>query len=210
MRLMFIVCILAAYALAQSAQEAAVARQRESLERQRSGLEAQDGYVTRQVASAARQPKPPPWTPTTPGPAVDDCSALTDTHLDSLIQKASKNNVLTPDLLRAVIRRESSFQPCAVSRSGAMGLMQLMPGTAFDLGVKNPFDAEQNIDAGSRFLRSLLDRYGGDLSLALSAYNAGPARVDAIKAIPPIKETQDYVKEILNRLRPPTLALDSQ
>lgn len=88
--------------------------------------------------------------------------------------------------------------------------MQLMPGTAFDLGVENPFDAEQNINAGSQFLRSLLDRYGGDLSLALSAYNAGPSRVDAIKAIPPIKETQDYVKEILNRLRPPALALDSQ
>jgi soluble lytic murein transglycosylase-like protein len=113
-------------------------------------------------------------------------------------------------LLRAVIRRESAFQPCAVSRSGAMGLMQLMPGTAFDLGVENPFDAEQNIDGGSRLLKSLLDRYGGDLSLALGAYNAGPARVDAIKAIPPIKETQDYVKHILDRLRPPVPTLDSQ
>ena len=210
MRLVFLACVLTLCALAQSVQEAGIARQRESIQRQVAAMQAQGGYATLQVASAARQPRPPPWAATMPGPAVDDCSALTDTHLDSLIQKASKNNVLTPDLLRAVIRRESSFQPCAVSRSGAMGLMQLMPGTAFDLGVKNPFNAEENIDAGSRFLRSLLDRYSGDLSLALSAYNAGPARVDGIKAIPPIKETQDYVKEILDRLRPPTLALDSQ
>ena len=210
MRVLFLACFLMAYALAQSAQEAALARQRESIQRQRTAIEAQDGNAARQFASAARQPKPPPWTPAVPSASVEDCSALTDTRLDGLIQKASKDNQLTPDLLRAVIRRESSFQPCAVSRSGAMGLMQLMPGTAFDLGVEKPFDAAQNIDAGSRFLRSLLDRYSGDLSLALGAYNAGPARVDAIKAIPPIKETQDYVKEILNRLRPPALALDSQ
>ena len=91
-----------------------------------------------------------------------------------------------------------------------MGLMQLMPGTAFRPRRRDPFDAEQNIEAGSRFLRTLLDRYGGDLSLALSAYNAGPARVDAIKAIPPIKETQDYVQEILNRAASPPPALDSQ
>jgi soluble lytic murein transglycosylase-like protein len=209
-RLIVLGCLLAACSQAQSAQEAALARQRESIQRQRTALEAQEGNLARQLASAARQPKPPPWAQAAPGPAVEDCSALTDTRLDGLIQKASRENLLTPDLLRAVIRRESSFQPCAVSRSGAMGLMQLMPGTAFDLGVDNPFDAEQNISAGSRFLRSLLDRYGGDLSLALGAYNAGPARVDAIKAIPPIKETQDYVKEILNRLRPPAPALDSQ
>jgi soluble lytic murein transglycosylase-like protein len=208
-RVLSLACLLTAHAFAQSAQEAALARQRESVQRQRTAIEAQEGAAARQLASAARQPKPPPWTPATATAAVADCAALTDTRLDGLIQKAAKNNLLTPDLLRAVIRRESSFEPCAVSRSGAMGLMQLMPGTAFDLGVDNPFDAEQNIDAGSRFLKSLLDRYGGDLSLALSAYNAGPARVDAIKAIPPIKETQDYVKEILNRLRPPP-AIDSQ
>lgn len=209
MRVLSLACLLTAHALAQSAQEAAIARQRESVQRQRTALEAQEGAAARQLASAARQPKPPPWTSPTATAAVADCGALTDTRLDGLIQKAAKNNLLTPDLLRAVIRRESSFEPCAVSRSGAMGLMQLMPGTAFDLGVDNPFDAEQNIDAGSRFLKSLLDRYSGDLSLALSAYNAGPARVDTIKAIPPIKETQDYVKEILNRLRPPP-AIDSQ
>lgn len=210
MRLLVLACILAGCSQAQSAQEAALARQRESIQRQRNALEAQEGNIARQLASAAQQPKPPLWTSAARGPAIEDCSALTDARLDTLIQKASRQNLLTPDLLRAVIRRESSFQPCAVSRSGAMGLMQLMPGTAFDLGVQNPFDAEQNIDAGSRFLRSLLDRYGGDLSLALGAYNAGPSRVDAIKAIPPIKETQDYVKEILSRLRPSMPALDSQ
>ena len=210
MWVILLACVTAVFASAQTAQDAAIARQRESIERQRSSLDAQGGAAARQIASAARQPKPPPWTPPPPAAAVADCSALTDSHLNQLIEKASKNNVLTPDLLRAVIRRESSFQPCAVSRSGAMGLMQLMPGTAFDLGVEDPFDAEQNIEAGSRFLRSLLDRYSGNLSLALSAYNAGPARIDAIQAVPPIKETQDYVKEILNRLRPPAPALDSQ
>jgi len=118
-----------------------------------------------------------------------------------MLQKAAIENALTPDLLRALIQRESAFQPCAVSRAGAMGLMQLMPGTASDLHVADPFDPQENISAGSRFLRLMLDRFGGDLGLALGAYNAGPARVEAAGGIPPIPETQAYVSDILSRMR---------
>lgn len=126
---------------------------------------------------------------------------MDEARLEPLIAKASADNALTPDLLRAVIRRESAGRPCAVSRAGAMGLMQLMPGTAADLKVANPFDPQQNISAGGRFLRLMLDRYGGDLSLALGAYNAGPGRVDAAGGIPDIAETKDYVANILGRMR---------
>jgi len=103
--------------------------------------------------------------------------------------------------LRAVIAKESSFRPCAVSSAGAMGLMQLMPGTASDLNVANPFDPEENVFAGSRFLRYLLNRYNGDTALALGAYNAGPTRVDRNKKVPDIPETQAYVSGILGMLQ---------
>lgn len=106
-----------------------------------------------------------------------------------------------PALLRAVIGQESGFRPCAVSRAGAQGLMQLMPGTAAGLNVSNPFDPQENVFAGSKFLRLLLDRYNGDLPKALGAYNAGPARVDAVGGIPPIAETQNYVNSIMRKIQ---------
>lgn len=129
-----------------------------------------------------------------------DCSPLPSAQVDPIVERAARDNALAPGLLRAVILQESAFKPCAVSRSGAMGMMQLMPATAAGLGVSDPFDPQENISAGSRFLRSLLDRYAGDLPLALGAYNAGPARVDASGGIPPIQETQDYVRTILSRM----------
>jgi soluble lytic murein transglycosylase-like protein len=121
-------------------------------------------------------------------------------NLDETIRAAAAREGLDDGLLRAVIRQESAFDPCAVSPKGAMGLMQLMPSTAADLGVADPFDANENVSAGARFLRTLLDRYKGDLPLALGAYNAGPGRVDAFGTIPPIPETIDYVRRILNLL----------
>jgi soluble lytic murein transglycosylase-like protein len=96
--------------------------------------------------------------------------------------------------------QESDFRNCAVSAKGALGLMQLLPSTADGLGVKDPFDPEANVLGGARLLRQLMDRYGGDLSLTLSAYNAGSAKVDATMGVPMIPETLNYVNRILSRL----------
>jgi soluble lytic murein transglycosylase-like protein len=207
---------LAAIATPQTPQESAIAKQREAIERQRQAMMGQDGSITRQKASVARQAASAASQPasafgaTPPAFAVSqvqmpasgpECEPMDSARLEPLIAKASTDHALTPDLLRAIIRRESAGRPCAVSRAGAMGLMQLMPGTASDLRVSNPFDPEQNISAGSRFLRLMLDRYGGDLSLALGAYNAGPGKVDAAGGVPAIQETRDYVADILGRMR---------
>jgi soluble lytic murein transglycosylase-like protein len=114
----------------------------------------------------------------------------------SIQQAAAKYN-LSPDLIRSVIRAESNFQTDAVSSAGAKGLMQLMPETAKELGVTNPFDIQQNIDGGSRYLRQMLDRFGGNLKLALAAYNAGPGAVEQYHGNVPYTETRQYVKRVL-------------
>lgn len=114
-----------------------------------------------------------------------------------VLEKASKYN-LDPSLVHAVIKAESNGNPYAVSKKGAMGLMQLMPSTASDLRVRNPFDPEDNIDGGTRYLRYLIDKFGGDLTLALAAYNAGPKTVEKTGNVPPIPETKHYVKKVLS------------
>ena len=119
---------------------------------------------------------------------------------ESLIGSAAAHEALPAELLRAVIKRESGFKPCAVSNMGAQGLMQLMPATAVDLHVTNPFDPRENIRGGAAYLKQLVNRYGGDLKKALGAYNAGMARVDSFGGIPDLMETQNYVANITGDL----------
>jgi soluble lytic murein transglycosylase-like protein len=116
--------------------------------------------------------------------------------IDAAVQRAADRHNVDPNLVRAVIKVESNFNPHAVSRKGAMGLMQLMPGTARSLKVEHPFDPSENIDAGVRHLKQLLESFGGDLNRSLAAYNAGSNAVRRNNGIPPYAETQNYVRQI--------------
>ncbi len=117
--------------------------------------------------------------------------------IERAIRTAAERHGVCPDLLRAVVRAESNFDPRAVSAKGAMGLMQLMPETARELGVSRPFDIQQNLDGGARYLRQMLERFGGDLRLALAAYNAGPAAIERHEGEVPFAETREYVRRVL-------------
>jgi hypothetical protein len=129
--------------------------------------------------------------------AADGPATMVDRPFDDLIVEHARRHDIRPDLVRAVVQVESAFNPFAVSPKGAQGLMQLMPGTARELGVVNPFDPEQNVRGGVAYLRHLLDRYGNDEQLALAAYNAGPGTVDRYgQAVPPYRETQKYVTKV--------------
>lgn len=117
----------------------------------------------------------------------------------ALARKAAKRHGLDADLVFAMIAVESNYEPQAVSRKGARGLMQLMPQTAAHLGVEDAFDPEQNVDGGSRYLKQLLNLYGGDTTKALAAYNAGPGAVQRHGGVPPYRETRAYVKKVLKK-----------
>lgn len=132
-----------------------------------------------------------------------------DAGLDAIFEAAGRKYNLSPDLLKAVAKVESNFRLDVTSRAGAMGIMQLMPGTAKYLGVDDPFNPEQNIFGGARYIREQLDRFNGDIELALAAYNAGWPTVKRHGGIPPFRETQAYIPRVLGHLAesdiPPSL-----
>lgn len=125
-------------------------------------------------------------------------SAGAAVDLDAIFSRASSVYGVSENLLKAVARAESGFNPNAVSRCGAVGVMQLMPGTARALGVADSYDPEQNIMGGAKYLRQMLDEFGGDVELALAAYNAGPGAVRKYGGVPPYAETQNYVRTVAN------------
>ena len=174
----------------------AVDRQLAAIQQQRQAIETQRKAVVRQnpeffagpaVAVAAQPPA---------------CEPLSPVRAGALIDRESRRTGVSSNLIHAVIQQESAFRPCAVSEKGALGLMQLMPDTAAELGVADPFDPDQNVSGGATLLKQLTERYAGDLNRVLGAYNAGPARVDAADGVPPIAETIQYVRSVMNHLPP--------
>ncbi|MBD3293750.1 MAG: transglycosylase SLT domain-containing protein [Armatimonadia bacterium] len=149
---------------------------------------ARPGAFAETLSAASAQPRP-----VAPGSGRSG-------DYDGIIRNAAAANNLSPDLIHAVVRAESDYNPRCRSSAGAMGLMQLMPGTARALGVSNPWDPAQNVAGGARYLREQMDRFG-DLTLALAAYNAGPGAVRRYDGVPPYEETQTYVRRVQRYLQ---------
>jgi soluble lytic murein transglycosylase-like protein len=178
---------------------------------QRSAMELQKEASRKQAEAVGAwlrpfDPPPPPLRgPVAVLAAEDPCDRLPDADLAPIIDETAKKHDVEPRLLHAVMEQESGFHPCALSPKGAQGLMQLMPATAKALGVSDPFDPAQSIEAGATYLKQLIERYKGDVSQALGAYNAGPSTVDKAGGIPDIPETRNYVNAIMQRLgaKPP-------
>jgi soluble lytic murein transglycosylase-like protein len=134
-------------------------------------------------------------------------AALPDESIEPMIARHSDAQNLDPRLVRALIQAESGYNARAVSNKGAIGLMQLMPDTASELNIQNPYDPEQNIKGGTKYLRRMIDHFAGKVELAIAAYNAGPGAVEKHGGIPPFAETRDYVKRVLSLWRGADLSL---
>ena len=176
-----------------------------SLEKQQASFEKQRASVRQQIGLSKELAERaggfisafPPLPPSVMARLQPDCPAMAPAEIDSLVKTAAEKESIEPKLIRAVIKQESGFHPCAVSPKGAQGLMQLMPDTADQLQVADAFDPQQNVNGGAAYLKQLLTKYKGDVKLTLGAYNAGPKRTDDAGAVPNIPETQDYVASIL-------------
>jgi len=170
-----------------------------SIAQQRAAIRKQAGNL---AAAPAVSPAAFFTTPFTLAAAAGsaECDPLPAKQLDAIVQGEAQKTGVDARLVRAVIEQESGGRPCALSAKGAEGLMQLMPATSEEYDVEDPFDPQQNVEAGTKLLRSLLERYGNDPALALGAYNAGAGRVDQAGGVPRIPETTDYVTAILEKL----------
>jgi soluble lytic murein transglycosylase-like protein len=170
-----------------------------SIEKQRASVEQQIKFIKSPV---------PPVMPASfavpsfavPPPVAYACDPVAQPELSKMIDSVAREHSVDAALVREVARQESGFRPCAVSPKGAQGLMQLMPATQTQFEVRDPFNPQESLSAGAKLLKQLLDRYHGDLALALSAYNSGITRVDHTFSVPDIPETKGYVADILGRL----------
>lgn len=196
--LVFVVVTVGLQGQTQAAgQAASVGAMQASIEKQKAAVKAQVG-----TGGPADNFFSVGWTTPasiTPPMMVPACTALAESEFKPMIADAAKSEGVQPELVQAVMKRESAFYPCALSDKGAIGLMQLLPEVAGQFGA-DPLDPKQNVGAGAKYLKQLLTRYKGDLRLTLAAYNAGPQRVDAEKKVPDIPETTAYVEAILKDL----------
>ena len=173
----------------------------------------EDNYIEfapAEIAAFEMVPAPPAVVAPSPEPTVKTQSKLTPADLREMLSRAGAEHNLDVDLLASVVKAESDGDTNAVSRAGAQGLMQLMPGTAAGLGVKDSFQPEQNVRGGSAYFDSLLTRYHDNLALALAAYNAGPEAVDKYHGIPPYRETRAYVARVIHEFNRRVLAREAE
>jgi soluble lytic murein transglycosylase-like protein len=190
-RILAFVCLATVCRASDSPQAAARAAQEASIEKQRASVQAQK--------AAAVVQDPSFFVSALPAPEIVR-ELLPPEKILEIVDEGAKQSGLDTDLVRAVVRRESAYNPWATSTKGAQGLMQLMPAAQLQFGVTDPYDPKQNVAAGTKLLKQLLDQFGGDLPRALGAYNAGPARVEQYGGVPPYPETMQYVNGILNDL----------